>query len=102
MNNSNHIDLLQPGQSLYLRHEQQSMQRLFRMRIMCDLRPSVLVARWQLLYDRILFVRHAANDIDSDSDNDSDLPDLVHPYDDDSDFPDLADISDSDLPELVD
>ena len=63
---------------------------------------AVLVSHRQLLYDRILFVQHAANNRDSDSDDDSDLPDLVHPYDDDSDFPDIADISDSDLPELVD
>ena len=59
------------------------------------------MARRQLWYDRILFVRRVANDRDSDSDDDSDLPDLKNCYDNDSDFPGLADDSDNDPPELV-
>ena len=70
------------------------MKRMFRIKIMCGFRPSVLVARHQLCYDRILFVRFITNDRVSEYDDDSDLPDLENFYDKELDSSDLADNSD--------
>ena len=77
------------------RQDQQCTKRMFRAKIMCGFRPSVLVAQRQLCYDRIHFVRLITNDIVSEYDNDSDLPDLENFFEEELDSSDLADNSDS-------
>ena len=92
--NTSHSHFITPGWLFNLGQDQQCMKRMFRMKIMCGFCPSVFVARSQLCYDRILFVRFITNDRVSKYDDDSYLPDLENFYDDKYDSSDLADNSD--------
>ena len=67
MNDSNHIHLFAFGRSFRLSQGRQSFELSFCMRVMCGLRPSVLVAHRQRMYDRLVQNRRLARDSDSEA-----------------------------------
>ena len=77
------------------RQNQQCTRGMLCAKTMCGFRPSVLVARRQLCYERIHFVRLITNDIVSECDDDSDLPYLENFFEEELDSSDVADNSDS-------
>ncbi len=89
MNNSRDRNLFMPGRAFFVPQEQQSTQRFLCVAIMSGHRPCILVARRQVLYDRILSHWRFMNNIYFD-------------FEDDSDVPDLVESSDDKMPELVD
>lgn len=76
-------------QAFLVRQEHESLQRYLLLAVMSGCRPCILVARRQMLYERILCHRRLVNNRSYDIEEDWNVPDL-------------AESSDDELPELVD